>query len=121
MRPVGSSESVIGTMKATVQIVGKDSLVRSATNGRVRDVSGGLDFDSRSVGARVAIMRDTATYTYYGFDSCLVKEGQLVKAGQVIGFAKSHKIYFVVSNYLYTHMSATPQNYVDCICELPKQ
>lgn len=119
IRPINPDSSVIGTMKATVQIVGQDSLVRSATDGRVREITPDLVHSGYS-NVRVAIIRDTATYTYYGFDSCLVREGQLVKAGQVIGFAKTHKIYFFVSNYLYTHISVTPQNYVDCTCELPK-
>jgi hypothetical protein len=120
IRPVESWESISGTMKGTVQIIGIDSLVRSATDGRVRDIDGGVELFSRSVGSRIAIYHDTATYSYSGIDSCLVKEGQVVKAGQVIGFAKKHKVYFFVSNWLYTHISTTPQNYVDCVCELPK-
>ena len=111
MRAVPPDSSIMGTMKATVLIYGKDNLVRSATDGRVRDAI---------FKGRIAIMRDTATYTYFGLDSTFVQEGQLVKAGQAIGHVSKPQVYFFVSNYLYTHINPAPQDYVDCVCKLPQ-
>lgn len=104
---------VLGSGESTVDIWGKDSVVFSATNGRVTDAVNiqGMKY--------VRIQVDTTVYTYADIDRALVQEGQSVKSGQPIAIAREGRIEFFVSNYL-GRQFLDPDAYVDCICELPK-
>jgi hypothetical protein len=104
---------VLGSGESTVDIWGKDSIVLSATDGRVTDVIyiQGIKY--------VSIRADTTIYTYADIDLALVHEGQLVKSGQPIAIAREDRIEFFVANYL-GRQFRNPDAYVDCVCELPK-
>lgn len=104
---------VVGPGESTVDVCGTDSVVMSATGGRVTDV---LSIQSMIY---VRIQIDTLVYTYADIDRSLVREGQLVKAGQPIAIARQGRIEFFVSNYL-GRIFRHPEEYVDCVCELPK-
>jgi Peptidase family M23 len=103
----------VGSAESTVDIWGKDSVVLSATDGRVTDVIyiQGIKY--------VSIRGDTTIYTYADIDRALVQEGQLIKSGQPIGVAREGRIEFFVANYL-GRQFRNPDAYVDCVCELPK-
>ena len=103
----------VGSEESTVDIWGKDSVVLSATDGRVADVifMQGIKY--------VSIRVDTTIYTYADIDRALVQEGQPVKSGQPIAIAREDRIEFDVANYLGKQFS-NPNAYVDCVCELPK-
>ena len=114
MRPLATRTGIIvGTEKSTVDIWGSDSVVVSATAGRVMDVI------REDYTMFIIIRSDTTNYTYIDLDRSLVKEGQLVQAGQVIAIAKEKRISFYVSNFL-NRIFRNPDAYVDCVCELPK-
>ncbi len=104
---------VLGSGESTVDIWGKDSVVLSATDGRVTDVIyiQGIKY--------VSIRVDTTIYTYADIDRALVQEGQPVKSGQPIAIAREGRIEFFVANYL-GRQFRNPDTYVDCVCELPK-
>jgi len=104
---------VLGSGESTVDIWGKDSVVFSATDGRVTDVIyiQGIKY--------VSIRVDTTIYTYADIDRALVQEGQSVKSGQAIAIARGGRIEFFVANYL-GRQFRNPDAYVDCVCELPK-
>jgi hypothetical protein len=112
-KSVHGSGVILGTEECTVDVWGKDSMVLSATNGRVMDVM-------RLYALYITIRTDTTNYTYIEIDRPLVKEGEMVKAGQVIGIAKDKRISFFVSNYL-NKIFCDPCAYVDCSCELAEQ
>ena len=103
----------IGSVESTVDIWGKDSIVLSATDGRVTDVISvqGIKY--------ISIRIDTTIYTYADIDRALVHEGQPVKADQPIAIAGEDRIEFFVGNYL-GRQFRNPDAYVDCVCELPK-
>ena len=103
----------LGTVESTVDIWGNDSVVVSATAGRVMDVI------RENVTMYITIRTDTTNYTYIDIDRSLVKEGQLVQAGQAIAIATEKRISFYVSNFL-NKIFRNPDAYVDCVCELPK-
>jgi hypothetical protein len=103
---------VVGPGESTVDIWGTDSIVRSATNGRVTDV---IYIQSMKY---ISIRHDTTIYTYADIDRALVQEGQQVTAGQPIAIAGDGRIEFFVSNYL-GRILRHPGDYVDCVCELP--
>jgi hypothetical protein len=105
---------VLGSGESTVDIWGKDSIVLSATDGRVTDVIyiQGIKY--------VSIRVDTTVYTYADIDRALVQEGQPVKSGQPIAIARDGRIEFYVANYL-GRQFRNPDAYVDCVCELPKR
>jgi hypothetical protein len=101
--------------ESTVDVWGKDSLVLSATNGKVINVIG-----MRPGASYIQIQIDTTVYTYSDIDRALVQEGQFVRSGQPIAIAADSSIAFYVGNYLgkiYHH----PEAYVDCVCQLPNQ
>ena len=102
----------LGSGESTVDIWGKDSVVLSATDGRVTDVISvqGIKY--------ISIRVDTAIYTYADIDRALVHEGQPVKAGQPIAIAREDRIEFFVGNYL-GRQFRNPDAYVECVCELP--
>src|SRR3984893_9751956 len=104
---------MLGSGESTVDIWGKDSVVLSATDGRVTDVIyiQGIKY--------VSIRVDTTIYTYADIDRALVQEGQPVKSGQPIAIAREGRIEFFVANYL-GRQFGNPDAYVDCVCELPK-
>jgi hypothetical protein len=101
-----------GNEESTVDICGKDTVVLSATDGRVTDVIrlGHILY--------ITIRVDTTNYTYIDIDRPLVQEGQMIKAGQAIAIAREQRIAFYVSNYL-NRIFRNPDAYVDCVCELP--
>jgi hypothetical protein len=103
----------VGSGESTVDISGKDSIVLSATDGRVKDV---IDIQGIKY---VSVRVDTTIYTYADIDRALVHEGQPVKSGQPIAFAREDRIEFFVANYL-GRQFRDPGAYVDCVCELPK-
>lgn len=103
----------VGSVESTVDIWGKDSVVLSATDGRVTDVISIQNI--RYISIRV----DTIIYTYADIDRALVHEGQPVKSGQPIAIAREDRIEFYVANYLGRQLR-NPDVYVDCVCELPK-
>jgi hypothetical protein len=104
---------VLGSGESTVDILGKDSIVLSATDGRVKDV---IDIQGIKY---VSVRVDTTIYTYADIDRALVHEGQPVKSGQLIAIAREDRIEFFVANYL-GRQFRDPSAYVDCVCELPK-
>jgi hypothetical protein len=104
---------VPGPGESTVDIWGKDSVVLSATDGRVTDV---MDIQGIKY---ISIRMDTAIYTYADINRALVQEGQRVNAGQQIAIAREGRIEFFVSNYL-GRIFRHPDAYVDCVCELAK-
>jgi hypothetical protein len=104
---------ILGSGESTVDIWGKDSVVLSATDGRVTDV---IDIQGIKY---VRIRVDTTIYTYADIDRALVHEGQPVKSGQPIADAREDRIEFLVTNYL-GRQFRNPDAYVDCVCELPK-
>jgi hypothetical protein len=110
---VHESEIILGAEESTMDVWSKDSIVLSATNGRVMDVM-------RVHILYIIIRTDTTNYTYIEIDRPLVKEGEMVKAGQAIGIAKKKRISFFVSNYL-NKIFRDPYAYVDCACELVEQ
>jgi hypothetical protein len=67
----------------------------------------------------ITVRTDTTNYTYIDLERSLVKEGQLIDAGQPIAIAKGNRISFYVSNFL-NKIFRNPDAYVDCICELQK-
>jgi hypothetical protein len=105
---------VLGSGESTVDIWGKDTIVLSATDGRVTDVIyiQGIKY--------VSIRVDTTVYTYADIDRALVQDGQPVKSGQPIAIARDGRIEFYVANYL-GRQFRNPDAYVDCVCELPKR
>jgi hypothetical protein len=104
---------VLGSGESTVDIWGKDSVVLSATDGRVKDV---IDIQGIKY---VSVRVDTTIYTYADIDPALVHEGQPVKSGQPIAIAREDRIEFFAANYL-GRQFRNPDAYVDCVCELPK-
>jgi hypothetical protein len=114
MRKLTHHGFILGTEESSVDICGKDSVVLSATNGRVTDVV------RLSYTLFITISVDTTVYTYSDIDRSLVQEGQIVKAGQAIAIAREQRIAFFVSNYL-KRIFRNPDWYVDCVCELPKR
>lgn len=105
---------VLGSEESTVDIWGKDSIVLSATDGRVTDVINIQNIEY------VSIRTDTTIYEYADIDSALVHEGQPIKSGQPIAIAREGRIEFLVSNY-FGRQFRDPAAYVDCVCELPKE
>jgi len=103
----------VGSGESTVDIWGKDSVVLSATDGRVADV---ISLQNIKY---ISIRVDTTIYTYADIDRALVHEGEPVKAGQPIAIAGEDRIEFFVGNYL-GRQFRNPDAYVDCVCELPK-
>jgi hypothetical protein len=102
---------MVGSEVSNVDIVGKDSVVISATDGRVMEAYN-LTYTEKIV----QIQRDTTLYTYWDMDSCVVHEGQVVKSGQVIGFSAKHRITFFVGNNR-NRIFTNPGYYVDCVSD----
>ena len=113
MRKLTHHGFILGTEESTVDICGKDSMVLSATSGRVTDVIR-LNYTMY-----ITIRLDTTIYTYADIDRPLVQEGQMIKVGQAIAVARERRIAFFVSNYL-NKIFRDPDSYVDCTCELLK-
>ena len=113
MRKLTHRGIILGTEESTVDICGIDSMVLSATGGRVTDVIR-LNYTMY-----ISIRVDTTIYTYADIDRPLVQERQMIKAGQPIAIAREKRIAFFVSNYL-NKIFRNPDGYVDCVCELPK-
>lgn len=69
-------------------------------DGKVLSVSKGIVQSVFPIGETNAMMirSDTLFYSYGDIDSCLVKKGEQVMAGQVIGIAKENYIDFVISD-----------------------
>jgi hypothetical protein len=111
MKKMEFNSVMVGTEASNVDIVGKDSVVISATDGRVMEAYS-LNYTDKIV----QIQRDTTLYTYWDMDSCVVREGQMVKAGQVIGFSAKSKITFFVGNNR-NRIFTNPAYYVDCTSE----
>ena len=105
--------AILGPGQSTVDIWGTDSIIVSATDGRVTDVISvqGTPF--------IRIQTDTTIFFYADFDHPLVREGQQVRAGQPIAFSSDNQIEFYVANNL-GKIFHHPEEYVDCVCELPK-
>ena len=128
MRKMTPSDVVLGVAESNVDIFGKDSLVLSPINGRVWDVrklpatyrtSDNPAWTGRSGAYSVRISRDSTIYNCWDMDSCLVKEGQVIKAGEIIGYSRTRRISFFVSNFL-GKIYNEPSSFLDCVDEVGK-
>ena len=88
-------------------VTGQDTMLLAVRDGRIKDIY-------RLDGARiVTLMRDTSIYVYMNMTGVTVTEGQMVKAGQVIGSSHDKRIGFWVEN-VFGKFIRNPYDRVDC-------
>jgi hypothetical protein len=111
MRKMAPRDFVLGVLESNLDVFGKDSLVLAVTDGRVSDLSTGPRPYYRCY---ITISRGSLKYVCWDMDSVLVQEGQLVKAGQVIGYSSKKRVSIYVSDYL-NKIFTNPADYLDCM------